>query len=952
MFDRSDDARRIVAEVTEWTRHQKQKSHSQYNWQLVPQGVECLGSLDCFYFEKVWFCHFLNHFSNFSRAMQCATPSAASTIRFLTMLRLHGSLTRALLTDQGPEFYNQRVWEFLSGLLIVLYIASSQAHWQGGKNERRIGFIKFVAERCRQSKAFATCTAEEVIFYAITGINELPQAALAGLSPYEVEFCKRPLTSPYYVDASGASPSFFISMEKRNFVTWVVSEAICSKLLRTLLEKKQLPHVRAKSYSPHDVVDFFDETRGWLGPALVVGAIAPGSSNYDVRMNNKRFQKTVSQLRLHRSAAEIDYPHSIQRATRAIMDAAPAADNSPEPTRSADVASRVYDLLFARSDQSSMLYGGYLGRTQLFSAEEKDQMLTAFRAADGEPSRQEVIHHFAQADEKEFRGLLNPEEPTVREISDPVEIRRIREAGHRPVPTLCTRKYKVPGDTTSAKTRICAIGTKKHDHREDVETATPSLSKEILRIIIFFSLCLGYILGSFDVKQAFTQSEPLGDDERVYLLPPSDCSGRSTWRKDVLWQLVRPLYGFRDAGLRWYKTFDTFLLSLGFRKHPYDSAFYFLPSESTSSSLPRGISLNNLTARPRAGTSNAPPDGFLGTVVDDGLFAGSPRLHALIEKIRKRFRLGSQTLGGIFTFSGVEVEQYDHQKFVDTHQKSFIQNMKEAEVPNCADGSQQLYDLFRSLLGSLMWVAYSRPAVLGRISVLSSTTKEHVKKSTIRAMNKLVRFLRATAGVVWRIVPIDLSKFCIICFSDASLNNLDVDGGVKIKTQGGFSIWFGERPEFLRKAPQGVVKKINRGQHRTTKVKANLMHVSSRRIRRVCTSTLQAETVMLVQLIDRAYSLRRLVENVMQVVVPLYIFTDCASIIDHVSTSNVNLTSKRLQIDIAVLREALDLGLITNLVHCPSELNYADELTKAKNENHSEIEKAMASISIAIAFND
>eukprot|EP00392_Amoebophrya_sp_AT5.2_P015000 g15186.t1 len=839
LFDDSPEAKQIVDEVTAWTRKERQQQHSQYNWKLIPQSGEDLGSIDCFRWEQQWFIHWINHFSAFSRAMKIDIPNARNALRFLLMLRLHGNITKSVLTDMGPEFLNLLVWSFLTSLGITHLVSASQAHWDAGKNERRIQLLKFVAERCRKSDAFRGASAEEIMMHTICGVNEMPQATTAGYSAYEVEFCKRPVTSPYFADGDSCPP-LFITMEKRTFVRRTVAEAIASRTFLNTINKKQLPATFLKEYQQHQVVDFFDEGKGWIGPGVVVGRVAPNSNIYMIAMNAKFFRKTASQMKLRRSVDAVDYPNSIQRATRTLAQQADQKNGTSSAPAEAgssngEIAARVYDVLFASSSAGGRpLHGSYLAATSLFTPAEKDEMMHIFKASiDAEPPKEDVVRHFAAADAREYNGLTNSEQPTIRVIEDEEEMQEIRRAGFKPVPTLITRKFKTPGDPTTAKSRICAIGTPAHDLREHVQTATPSLSKECLRILIFFCICLNFIIGTFDVKQAFTQAEPLGDDEKIYLLPPHDNSGRRTWNKGALWQLLRPLYGFRDAGLRWYRTFDEYLLKLGLIKNAYDFAFYFLPAKQAATAV----------------------EGFIGTVVDDGIYGGTRALVSLVDQICARFNIGSRKNGGTLEFCGVTIDQHPHGKFVDTHQREYIRNLQESPIPPGAD-QNALYDIFRSLLGQLMWVFYSRPSIIGRISLVASTTRENVRTSTIRMMNKVVRLLKATVDVVWRLIPLDLDNLCVICYTDASLNNATDDGGagVKLKTQGGYNVWISERPKFLKNRPKGVVAKIPRGQYSTEKVKANLIHVSSKRIRRVCTSTLQAETVMVVQLVDRACS--------------------------------------------------------------------------------------------------
>ena len=137
--DSSTAARAVVKELTEPFEIERKKQNPGIQYSLVPEDINDTSSLDSFYFEKQWFCHHLNHFSNFSRVQKfLSAPNADQVLRFLLLLRVCGALTANIITDAGPEFMNLKIFLFITQLMLAHWVSAGQAHWSNGKNEKRI----------------------------------------------------------------------------------------------------------------------------------------------------------------------------------------------------------------------------------------------------------------------------------------------------------------------------------------------------------------------------------------------------------------------------------------------------------------------------------------------------------------------------------------------------------------------------------------------------------------------------------------------------------------------------------------------------------------------------------------------------------------------------------------------------------------------------------------------
>lgn len=77
-------------------------------------------------------------------------------------------------------------------------------------------------------------------------------------------------------------------------------------------------------------------------------------------------------------------------------------------------------------------------------------------------------------------------------------------------------------------------------------------------------------LEQMDVKTTFLHGQL---EERVYMCQPEGCEEKG--REDMVCLLKKFLYGLKQLPRQWYKRFDTFVLSNGYKRSSYDSCVYF-----------------------------------------------------------------------------------------------------------------------------------------------------------------------------------------------------------------------------------------------------------------------------------------------------------------------------------------------------------------------------------------
>ena len=105
---------------------------------------------------------------------------------------------------------------------------------------------------------------------------------------------------------------------------------------------------------------------------------------------------------------------------------------------------------------------------------------------------------------------------------------------------VCT--HKIVGDKVINKARLVVRGFEEKTLQ--MRSDSPTCNKESLRLILAILAAKRWKMHTLDVKSAFLQGLPINRD--VYIRPPK-CANTN-----MLWKLVKALYGLVDAGRHWY----------------------------------------------------------------------------------------------------------------------------------------------------------------------------------------------------------------------------------------------------------------------------------------------------------------------------------------------------------------------------------------------------------------
>ncbi|KAL2238396.1 UNVERIFIED_CONTAM: Retrovirus-related Pol polyprotein from transposon TNT 1-94 [Sesamum indicum] len=189
------------------------------------------------------------------------------------------------------------------------------------------------------------------------------------------------------------------------------------------------------------------------------------------------------------------------------------------------------------------------------------------------------------------------------------------------------------------KARLVAKGFTKKEGIDYNEIFSPVVKYTTVRIILALTAHYNWNLKQMDVKTAFLHGDL---DEHIYMNQPVGFIDKI--KSDYVCLLNKSLYGLKQSPRQWNKKFDSFMLSLDFKKSHYDHCLYFKHVDNTPI--------------------------FLVLYVDDMLIA-SPSLHLinnLQTDLHKTFEM--KDLGDAKRILGMNIVR--HESFILLNQKSYI----------------------------------------------------------------------------------------------------------------------------------------------------------------------------------------------------------------------------------------------------------------------------------------
>ena len=281
-----------------------------------------------------------------------------------------------------------------------------------------------------------------------------------------------------------------------------------------------------------------------------------------------------------------------------------------------------------------------------------------------------------------------------------------------------------------------------------------------------------------------------------------------------------------------------------------------------------------------------------------------------------RYKLGDEWVNGtIISRAGKASGKYKNwynvrnENRVILDHSEYIERMKNETVdPKRATDKKEILTtqeqkLYRQLVGQLNWaVQGSRPDMAFEMINMSTKLKQGTVENLVRVIKKISRMKDFHSYMTFPRLN-KAAELKIVVFTDASLGNINEGTG----STGAYIVWLMD----------------NTGQ-------CCPIAWNAHKIKRVVRSTLAAETLGLEEGLEASYYYREMLASILGVkprTVMIEAYVDNKSIIEAILSTRL-VEDKRLRVDVAAIKESLQLHDVKKIQWVPGHLQLANPMTK------------------------
>ncbi|GJW96329.1 putative ribonuclease H-like domain-containing protein [Tanacetum coccineum] len=313
------------------------------------------------------------------------------------------------------------------------------------------------------------------------------------------------------------------------------------------------------------------------------------------------------------------------------------------------------------------------------------------------------------------------------------------------------------------KAILVAQGYTQEEGIDYDEIFAPVARIEATRLFLAYASFKDFVVYQTDVKSDFLYEKI---EEEVYLCQPPgfedpDFPGR-------VYKVEKALYGLHQAPRAWYETLSTYLLDNEFQRGKIDKTLFIKRHKG-----------NILLVQ---------------VYMDDIIFGSTKKelCNAFEKLMHEKFQMSS--MGELTFFLGLQVQQkkdgifISQDKYVGEILKKFgFTEVKTASTPmetqkpllKDEDGEEVDVHMYRSMIGSLMYLTSSRPDIMFAVCACARY-QVNLKVSHLHAVKRIFRYLKGQPKLgLWypKDSPFDLVAYTDSDYAGASLDRKSTTGG-------------------------------------------------------------------------------------------------------------------------------------------------------------------------------
>jgi Reverse transcriptase (RNA-dependent DNA polymerase)/gag-polypeptide of LTR copia-type len=448
-------------------------------------------------------------------------------------------------------------------------------------------------------------------------------------------------------------------------------------------------------------------------------------------------------------------------------------------------------------------------------------------------------------------------------------------------------KKNSAGEIDKYKARLVAKGFTQIYGVDYYESYAPVARLTSFRLLLAIAARNGWAVDNFDFDSAYLNSK-LADEEVVYVEQPPGYEAKD--RKSWVLQLLKSLYGLKQAAKNWYDHLYRALLELGFMRTEVDHGVFFKEVG------------NHII--------------IFAVHVDDGMVTGSsvPLINKFKEEMNAKYTLTD--LGAVNWLLVIKITRDLVNRTISLSQHAYIDaiitkfnfdDLKPLSIPmdpsaplSKSQSPSKLEDIakmknvpYREAVGSLMYAAMgTRPDIAFATSMVAQFS-DNPGWAHWEAVKRIYRYLKGTRDLVLTYGGEKRGLLGYVDADGASQEHHRAISGYVFMVDGGAVSWSSKKQEL------------------------------------VTLSTTEAEYVAQTHAAKEAIWIRRLLTELFNSVdTPTILFSDSKSAIALAQDGHYHARTKHIDIRYHFIRYIIEAGTI-KLVYCPTNEMTADTLTEA-----------------------
>ena len=599
-----------------------------------------------------------------------------------------GYPTQGFWSDNGGEFRNSTMVEFVEKCQLTLRFGPSNSPWSNGLNERNHGVCDVIIKKAMQTDK--TLTLQEAVNIAAwshnTNVNKL------GYSPMQLQLGKA-VTLPGFTEGSIVTDSKFenelvekLILNAKNAIKNFNIENFKQKI--TEAAATRVPRYRGRKYqNGEEVYIQREDLKRWSGPVRVVFHDSP---NVWVMFNGNLIKLAECKVQPVYDQTDLD-PGFKQSNVVSFKTDDNCAANSAVNFKKADIEKSGVQTRSKskREIEVNNYYTEHLNNSCIDALVENVMTVEI-------PVKDHGRIDCVEAKKAEIQNLLNFE--TFEEVAD---------TGQKTIQSrwVLTQKQAHDGQKKKVKGRLVAKGFQE---QFKPQSDSPTVLRDSFKTALSVAANEGHHIASVDITGAFLQGEKL--DRDVFVKPPPDVLKE---KPGFIWKLNKCLYGLNDASRNFYYRVRPLLEKRGFKIAGEDEAYFY---KNVGGNLQGQVAIH----------------------VDDFLITGSNEfIEDTLSFISSKLKV-SKVERGKFRFTGIDIEK--KMEGIQISMEDYVKSIEiipifREDLDSSALTATEV-KLYRKYVGKFLWLAENVRPDLSFLALDMSRKVQNATLKDLKAVNR------------------------------------------------------------------------------------------------------------------------------------------------------------------------------------------------------------------------